>query len=239
MLGTFLNMAGILGGGVAGLCLRRPLATSTQRYLKMVLGVYTVWIGLRLAVTSLHGGVGSVFKQLAVAVLALFLGRAVGRVLGIQRGLNQLGRMAGAKLSSSVPPGQRAASEGFLTATILFCAAPLAVLGPIPDGLVRDYQPLLLKAAMDGLVALSLVPHFRWPVMLGIVPMAALQSSVSRLAEWAEPTLRIYSLMDSVNLVDGLLIFCLGLIIFALRRVAVGDYLPALVIAPWLSWLAR
>jgi uncharacterized protein len=239
MLGTIFNAAGIVAGGVAGLLLRRPLPASTQQWLKVVLGVYTVWIGLRLAVTSLNGGFWPIFKQLLLAVLAMMLGRLVGRLLHLQKGLHRLGRMASDKLSKATPGTRPPPGDGFLAATVLFCAAPLAVLGPIPDGLRGDFQPLLLKTVMDGLVALALVPTFGWPVMLGVLPMGAVQVTITRAAQWLEPTLRTYDLFDPVNLVCGLLIFCLALIIFGIRKVAVGDYLPALLIAPLLSWLWR
>jgi uncharacterized membrane protein YqgA involved in biofilm formation len=44
------------------------------------------------------------------------------------------------------------------------------------------------------------------------------------------------SLFDPVNVVCGLLMFCVGMIIFAIRKVEVGDYLPALALAPLLTW---
>jgi uncharacterized protein len=239
MIGTIVNAAGIVAGGVAGLALRRPLAPSTQQFFKVALGVFTVWVGLRLAVTSLHGSIWQILQQLLVGVLALMLGRVLGHFLRLQKGLNHLGRIASQKLALATPGRRPPPGEGFLAASVLYCAAPLAVLGPIPDGLAGDFQPLLLKAVMDGLVALALVPNFGWSVILGVVPMAALQVTLTSAAQWCEPTLRTYSLFDSVNLVCGLLIFCVALIIFAIRRVEVGNYLPALVLAPWLAWLWR
>jgi uncharacterized protein len=219
--------------------MRRPLAPSSQQYLKVALGVYTVWIGLRLAFNSLHGSLGAVLKQLLVAILAMMLGRFLGRLLGLQRELNHLGRLASDRLNQAIHDANPPAADGFLTATVLFCAAPLAVLGPIPDGLLGDFQPLLLKSAMDGLVSMALVRTFGWTVMLAALPMAAFQVTLTRGAQWFEPTLRTYSLFDPVTLVCGLLIFCLSLIIFAIRKVAVGDYLPALVIAPLLCRLLK
>jgi uncharacterized protein len=239
MTGTLINLGGIVVGGVAGLALRRPLPASTQHFLKLALGVYTVWIGLRLALFSLHGNVWQVLKQLAVVILALAVGRLLGRLMHLQKGLNRLGRIASSKLANQ-PPGLRPLpGAGFMAATILLCAAPLAVLGPVQDGLNGDFQPLLLKAVMDGLVVMALVPTFGWTVLLGALPMAAVQLTVTRAAQWCEPTLRTYSLFDPVNAVCGLLIFCVALIIFAIRKIEVGDYFPALVIAPWLSWLWR
>ncbi len=239
MIGTVLNVAGILLGGIAGLSLRRGLPGPTQQFLKQALGVYTVWTGLRIAVGSLHTPVGRVIRQLVVVVVALILGRLLGRVLHLQKGFNRLGQIASRKLSH-VHAGQPSApAEGFLAATILVCAAPLAMLGPVQDGLDHDFQPLLLKGIIDGLMVMSLVPTFGWTVLLAALPAAALQVSLTRLAQMAEPTLERLGLIDPVNGVCGLLIFCVALIIFAIRKVEVGDYLPALAIAPFLAWLWR
>lgn len=236
MIGTWLNLAGIGLGGAAGLVWRRQPPASTQQFLKLALGVYTVWIGLRMAVSGLHGSAWDVTRQLLLAVLAMMLGRLLGKLLHIQKGLNRFGRIASAKLganASSPPP----AGDGFKAATVLLCAAPLAVLGSIPDGLTRDYQPLLLKGVMDGLVIMALLPRYGWTVLLAGLPMAAVQVTLTLAARACEPFLRTHSLFDPVNVVCGLLIFCVGLIIFALRKIEVGDYLPALLLAPLLGRL--
>lgn len=239
MIGTAINVGGIVAGALAGLLRRKPLSASSQQFFKVALGVYTVWVGLRLAVLSLHGGVWDIARQLLTAILAMILGRLLGKLLGIQRGLNQLGQMANVRLAAIGANSRLAAGDGFLATTVLFCAAPLAMLGPIPDGLMGDWRPLALKAAMDGLVAWSLAPAFRGSVLLAALPMVALQVSIARVAYLVEPTLRTYSLIDSVTLVCGLLIFCVALMIFAIRKVELGNYLPSLAIAPILAWLWR
>jgi uncharacterized protein len=236
MIGTWLNLAAIGLGGLAGLAWRRQPALSTQRFFKMALGVYTVWIGLRITAGGLNGSAKHVAVQLLLAVLAMMLGRLLGKALHVQKSLNQLGRSASAILARTSSSRPRA-GDGFKAAAILLCAAPLAVLGPIQDGLNRDYQPLLLKGVMDGLVVMALVPASGWTVLLAGLPMAAVQVTFTLGARACEPWLRTYSLFDSLNVVCGLLIFCLGLIIFAIRRVEVGDYLPAVVLAPLLTWL--
>jgi uncharacterized protein len=237
MIGTALNVAGIVIGGIAGLSLRRALAPSLQQLLKQALGIYTVWTGLRIAVGSLHSPAGRILRQLAIVVLAMILGRLLGRLFHLQKGLNRLGQIASRKLSD-VPPGRRPAPEaGFLAAAILVCAAPLAMLGPVQDGLNGDFQPLLLKGIMDGLMVMALVPTFGWTVILAALPAAALQVTLARLVQVGEPALRGHDLIDPVNGACGLLIFCVALIIFAIRKVEVGDYLPALAIAPILGWL--
>jgi len=45
-------------------------------------------------------------------------------------------------------------------------------------------------------------------------------------------------LLDAVNATDGLLIFCVALIILEVKKVRVADYLPSLIFAPLLMrWL--
>src|SRR6185503_13677368 len=75
LTGTVLNVAGILVGGVAGLIRRKPLSPTTESFLKVTLGAFTVFYGLRLTWASLNGSAWQILKQLLIVVLALGLGR--------------------------------------------------------------------------------------------------------------------------------------------------------------------
>jgi uncharacterized membrane protein YqgA involved in biofilm formation len=54
---------------------------------------------------------------------------------------------------------------------------------------------------------------------------------------YLEPFLRGHALLDSVNAVGGLVVCTVGVVIFEIRRVQLADYLPALAVAPLLTWL--
>src|ERR1017187_549971 len=75
MIGTGLNVAGIRIVGVAGLARRRPLSPSHESYLKVVLGAFTVFYGLRLTWISLNGSLPQILKQLLIVVIAMMLGK--------------------------------------------------------------------------------------------------------------------------------------------------------------------
>ena len=47
-------------------------------------------------------------------------------------------------------------SEAFFTASLLFCVGPLAVVGPIQDGLTGDHEALATKALLDGFASIAL-----------------------------------------------------------------------------------
>ena len=237
MTGTILNAAGIVLGGVAGLLWRKQLPARTQVAAKGLLGVFTVYVGLKLTWTSLGPGLVPTLKQLFIVVLALTLGRLTGRLLHLQKAMNHAGQYAKQKMAQSAPASARPFSEGFITCTVLYCLAPLALLGALQDGLAGYWQPLGLKALIDGLATMAIVSTFGWSVVFAAIPVAAYQGTLTLGAQYLSPWLAHHSLLDSVNATAGLLIFCVALIILELKKIELADYLPSLLFAPLITWL--
>lgn len=240
MIGTALNVAGILIGGVVGLVRRKPFSPARESFLKVALGVFTVFYGLRLTWVSLNGSLWQILKQLLIAVLALMLGRLTGRLLHLQKMSNQLGREARERIAATKPADSGRLSDGFKTCAALYCAAPLAMLGALQDGLSGYYYPLAVKAVMDGLGTMGFALLFGWGVLLSALPVLAFQGTITLVcAQYLRPFLEAHGLVDSVNAVGGLLVFCVALLIFEIKRIEVADYLPALIFAPLLTFLLK
>ena len=240
MIGTILNSACILIGGIAGLTVARQLSQKTQLNIKFFLGVLTVFVGLRMTMTSLGGGFGGVMKQLVIIVLALTLGRITGRFLRLQKTLNKAGQYANdrfTKVADNPSGATHRLSEGFMTCTLLFCVGPMAIIGSVQDGLDGQWQTLGIKGLMDGLATMAFVSTFGWGVMLSVIPVVAYQGTLSLVAKFMAPLLENQALLDSVNGTGGMLLFCVALIILDLRKIELGDYLPSLAFAPLLTWL--
>ncbi len=240
MIGTALNVAGILIGGLAGLARQRPLSAANESFFKLILGVLTVFYGLRLTWMSVNGSFLQVLKQLLIALLALMLGKVTGRLLRLQKMSNHLGRQARQRFAATKLADPNQLSEGFKTCAALFCAAPLAILGSVQDGLSGYYYPLAMKAVMDGLATLGFVLVFRWGVLFAALPVLVFQGTVTLLcAQWLKPFLEAHSLVDSVNVVGGMLVFSVALVILELKKIELADYLPSLIYAPLLAWVVR
>ncbi len=237
LFGTLLNAAGILLGGLLGLALRRQFNPNTQIHLKNILGLLVIWVGLSTTWKSLGGGVLGVAKQMTIVVLALILGRLTGRLLHLQKGLNRLGEYAKERFSKASAGAPQKWSEGFITCTVLFCVGPMAILGSIQDGLGGKWQTLGIKAAMDGLATMAFVGPFGWGAILSVVPVVAYQGTLTLAARLLAPQLQNPALLDSINATGGLLVFCISLIIFELKKIELADYLPSLAWAPLLTWV--
>jgi len=239
LTGTILNAVGILLGGLLGLTLSRQFSSTTQLALRGIMGVFTVYIGLRMTWLSLDGNFFQIFKQVVVVLLALMLGRILGRLLRIQKTLNKLGQYASERFSTARPDDPNRFNEGFTICALLFCAGPLGPLGALQDGLMGYWEPLAIKMVMDGLAAMGFVCVFGWGVVLSAIPVFVYQGTIALAAHRFEPLLREQHLLDSVNATGGLLVFCVALIILELKRLELADYLPSLAMAPLITWLLR
>lgn len=239
IFGTILNGLGILAGGIAGLSRGGTLSGSRQETCKTVLGLATIGAGLHLTWTHLGGGFWTFLKQFTVVMIAMSLGNLTGRLLRLQKGSNRLGQIASQTLERTGSAGKTRFSEGFIACTILFCVAPLAVLGAVQEGLGGDWRSLAIKAGVDGLAMMAFVGVFGWRIFAVLVPVVAWQGSLTLLLRLGQPWLQERGLIDSIQATSGMLLFTVALLIFQIRKIAVADYLPSLVYAPLLTWLWR
>jgi uncharacterized protein len=236
MIGPIINAAGIVAGGVCALAARKPIPALYQAALKIVIGVYAVWFGLKLTWSGFNGSLAQIAKELCIVLLAMTLGKMTGRLLRLQKLSNSIGQYASSILAS--PPGDKRFSDSFVMATALFCAGPLAILASVQEGLTGFSPVFLVKAATDGLATYAFCATVGWGAIVSAIPVLAFEEALIRATQMLEPILRQRPspLIDAVNAVDGLLIFCVAMIILELKKIHVADYYPSLVIVPLLTW---
>jgi uncharacterized protein len=238
--GAFLNALGILLGGLFGLAQRTPLPARMQDFFRRALGAATVFSGLRLIWLHVNGTILSCAKQIFIALLAVMLGNWVGKLLRLQTISNLLGRHAGSLIAATQSKSSPKAGDGFIACTILFCAAPLGVLGAVTDGLGGDYSLLGVKAVMDMLAAASFMKIFGWPAALSAFPVYAFLGALTLACRvYAEPLLGAHGLAGIVLVTAGLIACVVTLVILEVRKVALANYLPGLALAPLLAWLLK
>ena len=237
-LGTAVNAGAIIIGGLAGLTVSRYVTQTMEMRLRVIIAALMVWVGLSMTWKSFHGGLGACARQFLVLLISLMVGNALGRLMGLQAGLNHLGAFVKRSLPKAGAPPAARFSDGFVSGAIVFCFVPLAIVGALVDGLGGNYRPLVLKAAIDGVAALGFAAMFGGSVLLAVIPVVAYQGAITLLGATLAPLLDLDQL-EAINAVAGLLVFCVALIMLQLKRVALADYLPSLVIAPLLTWALK
>lgn len=237
--GAGFNALGILLGGLLGLAQSNTIGLRTQHFFKSAIGAFTLLFGLQLVWENISGSVTASLKQLAIAALAIIVGFWIGRLLRLQTISNRLGRYAGSLIAAAQknPPGRPA--DGFWAASILFCAAPLGLVGAVVDGLSGHAHLLVIKGVMDALASAAFVKMFRWPAALAAVPVFLFLTGIaSACHSLAGGVLAAPALARSVLATAGLITCILPLVIFEVRRVELANFLPALAVAPLLVKLS-
>src|SRR5277367_6303799 len=238
MTGAFLNALGILLGAIFGLAQRAPLSMRAQEILHRGIGAATAFLGLRLVWLGVNGSFWMCVKQIILAILAVTLGNLLGKILRLQKLSNRLGRFAGNLIAAAQSKSEtsRPVTDGIIASTILFCAAPLGLIGAVTDGLAGDFCLLAVKAAMDGIAMSGFVKMFRWPSVLSAFPVYAFLGAITLACQFhAKPFLDAHGLTDSITVAAGFVAGAVALVILEIRRVELANYLPALAVAPLLA----
>lgn len=233
--GAFINAIGILFGALLGLAQVTPFSLRAQLWFRNAIGAGTILFGLQLVYVSLEGTFLSHLKQLFIAVLALLPGFWLGKLFRFQKMSNYLGRMAGNTITAAQKNPAGNPADAINACAILFCAAPLGIIGAVTDGLSGYYSLLAVKAVMDALAMTGFVKIFHWPAALSALPVLVFFSAVSLAVQlYVKPFLAPAGL-DAINAAAGLLACIITVVIFEVRRVELANYLPALAVAPLLA----
>ena len=237
MIGSLINAGCILLAGVAVWARVPAIPLAAQRRLQALVAILTMGLGFHVVWQSLHGSFGQVVRQLLILAVAVVLGRLTGQGLGVQSRLNRLGQFARQRLMGAPAAGPRRFGDVFAAATVVFCLTPLAVAGPLLEGLRGDLRALLVKSAVDGLATLGLARSCGWPVILGAVPVLSLQGSLGLLLLGWRERFELPGVAGAVCATGGFLLVAVGMVMLQVLRIRLADYLPALCWAGFLGWV--
>jgi uncharacterized membrane protein YqgA involved in biofilm formation len=255
--GTVVNVATVLLGSSLGLLLGHRLPRRTRDTVTDALGLVTLLIGAlsagKVTAAALTAEVGSNAPVLIV-LGSLLLGGIIGSLCDIEARLEGFGGWLRARLSgrSRRSTGPRVAGagpvprpsaedhaararfiEGFVTASLVFCVGPLTILGSLSDGLGLGAQQLILKSVLDGFAAIAFAASLGVGVLASAVAVGVIQGLLTAVGFLLGDFLPAAHLA-AITAAGGLLLLGVGLRLLDIKRVPVGNLLPALVIAPLL-----
>ena len=235
-LGTIINVFSILIGAGIGVALGHRLPASISRTLTDALGLVVLVIGglnlIALTDASFVAAVSSA-GTLLVVLASLVLGSVLGSMLRIEQRLSHFGTWL--QLKASRGGDKEKFIEGFVNASLLFTIGPMAVLGALQDGLGQGFDVLALKSTLDGLTSVAFAAALGWGVAFAAIPVGIWQGLLTLLAASAG-ALMSDALVASITATGGVLLLGTGLRVLQIRMVSVADMLPALVLAPLITW---
>ncbi len=223
-LGTAVNVATVVAGTAAGVVLGERLPERMRTTVLHVVGLMTLVIGFREAATT---------RNVVFPLVSLLLGAVVGEALRIEERLDRLGERLRRWVDRDADAGDSRFGEGFVAASLLFCVGPLTILGSIRDGLGGPdaSQLLLVKAALDGVVAVAFASSLGWGVGFSALTVLVVQGSLTAGAGFADRVLT-ERMVTEMTATGGVMVLGIGLRLLDLRQVRVASLLPALLLAP-------
>ncbi|MDH3958954.1 MAG: DUF554 domain-containing protein [Actinomycetota bacterium] len=124
--------------------------------------------------------------------------------------------------------------EGFVTASLVFCVGPLAILGALSDGLGLGIDQLALKSVMDGFASIAFAASLGWGVAASALVVGVYQGTLTLLG-WGLGSVLSLAQISLLTATGGLLLVGIALRLLRIRHIPVGDLLPALIVAPILT----
>lgn len=218
MLGTIVNCIAITVGCIAGLIIKGRIPEKVSTTIMNGLALCVIYIGISGALEG---------KDTMQMIICIALGALVGEVIDIDRILNKLGDY----FESKVKKGNNkvSISEGFVTASLLFCVGAMALVGSLESGLQGDHTTLFAKSILDGISSIIFASTLGIGVLLSVGTVFIYQGGITLGAVFLSGMLST-AVITNMSAVGSLLIIGLGLNVLGVTKIKVANLLPAVFI---------
>ena len=227
MTGTLLNIATVLIGGLLGLLFGARLPERVKQTVTAGLGLFTAAIGVKMFLET---------ENPLIVLGALLVGGLLGEWWKIEEGMQALGGWLQKRFAARQESSRFV--NGFLTTSLLFCVGPMTILGSIQDGLTGNYELLAIKSVLDGFAALAFSSTLGVGVLFSTLVVLVYQGGISLLAAQLDRFVTA-SMMAEMTAVGGVILIGIAVSsLLEIKKIRVGNFLPALALAPLLVWIA-
>ncbi|MCI6407202.1 DUF554 domain-containing protein [Veillonella caviae] len=234
-LGTVINVALIIVGSVLGLAFRRGMKENLKQTLMMVSGVIVLLLGMSGAMQYMLVIVNGTLQTTGplMMIISMVVGAVIGELIDFNRWIVRLGDWLKARTGNS---GDPQFTNAFITASLTFTVGAMGVLGSIQDGLTGNYQTLLLKGILDGIIVMVMASSMGKGALFSFIPVGITQLMITYIANWAAPIMT-QGAIDNLSYVGSILIFCVGIDLIWPGKIRIANLLPAIFIAMLLTFV--
>jgi len=225
LTGTFINAAAIILGSLIGLLAGKRIPEKTKQTLVSGLGLFTLAYGVFIF---------SQTKNMLIPLFSMVIGTILGELLKIEEGMNSLGEKVQAwtaKLNPGMSGDKQKFVTGFVSASLLFCIGPMAILGSLQDGVTGNYQMLAIKSLLDGITSIAFASTLGLGVMFSAFMVLIYQGAISLLAGWIGSGFS-EAIIAEMTATGGIILAGIAInSLLAIKKIRIGSFLPALLIA--------
>lgn len=227
-LGTIVNTAAVVVGGLFGLLLKNGIAQRFEKILMQTLGLATIFIGasgvLQYMLVVKEGALST--QGTMLLIFSLVIGCVIGQLLDSEAKMENLGT----KLKAAVRrKNDNLFVEGFVTTSLIICVGAMAIVGAMQDGLSGDSSMLIAKAALDFALVAVLASTYGVGPIFAALPIFIYQGAITAISALFGAVIS-EGLIEMLSFVGSALIFCVGVNLVREKTFKVANMLPALLI---------
>lgn len=216
MLGTIVNSAAIAIGSILGVLLNKGIKEEYRNTIMDGIALTVILIGIMGALNN---------ENLILMIISIALGSIIGEALEIEKKLDNLG----ASLENRFGKGDSNFSKGFVTASLVFCVGAMAIVGSLESGLQGNHSTLFAKSIIDGITSVIFASTLGIGVGFSSFAVLLYQGTITLLASSIKYLLTPEAI-NEMSSVGGLLIAAVGINILGIKKINVGNLLPAIFI---------
>ena len=227
-VGTLINTAAVIVGGLIGLLLKNGLKEDLQKSLQKACGIATIFIGASGTLGKMFvirdGGIET--KGSMLLIFSLVIGIAIGELLRLESRMDNLGE----KIKRLVHrENDNRFVDSFVNVSLIICVGAMAIVGSIQDGMSGDYSMLAAKSILDFVIVMVFASSGGVGSVFAAIPLFLYQGAIT-LAAAVGGSFISETIINDLSFVGSALIFCVGLNLAVGKKIPVGNHLPALVV---------
>jgi uncharacterized membrane protein YqgA involved in biofilm formation len=225
MKGTLVNTATVILGSSVGLLIGARFSERINTIVMHALGLATLLIGFKMAFKT---------ENILLVIGSLAIGGIVGELLKIEEGLERIGEFIKKKVKSE----SGSFVLGFVTSSLVFCLGPMTIVGSIQDGVSGDASVLYAKSLLDGFASMVFASSLGVGVLFSSLTVLIFQGGLTLLGGRLSFLLRP-EVLDELTATGGLIIVGIGIYLLGIKKIKVGNFLPALVVVVILALIFK
>jgi len=223
MKGTIVNVIAIFLGCSVGFILKSRFPKKIEKVVMQALGLASLLIGAQMALKT---------NNILLVIFSLVIGGVIGEIIGIEEGLERFGERVKLKFKSN-DTSERFV-EGFVTASLLYCVGSMAIMGALKEGLSGNPDILYAKSLLDGVTSLAFTAAMGIGVLFSVIPVFLYQGGITLLSRLIKDFLTP-EIISEMTAVGGILILGIGFGLLEIRKIKIGNLLPAILVAALLA----
>lgn len=216
MLGTIVNSLAIVVGGLIGFFFKNIIPPKLSDSLLKASAMAVLAVGIKL---SLQG------DNLSLLIVSVILGTFIGELIDIESKLDNLGSYIESKFKNKASN----VTQGFVSCTLVYCVGSMAIVGSIQSGLTGNHEILFSKAVLDGIISITMAVSMGIGVVFSSVSVFIYQGTITLLAQVLQSVLNEIVIKE-MTAIGGVLIMVISLNFLEIKRIKVGNMLPAVFI---------